>query len=368
MANQLTFSEPNVIKVFSGSGYDYCEFSTLMLMAARGDESLVKRNTASDKIRKVMREAYGIPDGADRKAIHKAIRRCPAIMYEIVEEIVPNMLISGWGNNPFFNEYVEIRNLANGTKNDFQVEDETILTVSEFSGNHHDIMRQRLGEGKHFSVKTSWYSVKIYAEYEQFLNGDIDWVKFTTKVAEAFNKKINDVLYSSVMAAGDKVLPTSQFVKTGALSAATKDDFLTLIEDVQAATGNEVVIMGTKSALSKLRNMADVNWISKEMKDELYNTGRLGLFEGTKLAEIPQVFAPNDTTKKLVDNSKLLIMPMSTEGTKFIKLVMEGDAQVSESTDKDKNIDMTITYEYAQRMGIATVIGKKFGTWNITAA
>lgn len=363
---KIIFSEPNLTQVFSK--YDYGEFSTLMYMAAMEDESLVDKKSANDKIRKVMWEAYGLPEGSSRKAVHNAIRRCPAIMYEIVEEFVPNMLISGWGANPFFNEYVEIRNMANNQKNDFYVEDETILTVSEFSGNHHDIMRQKLGEGKHFSVKTSWYVVKIYAEYEQFMNGDIDWVKFTAKVVEAFNKKINDLLYASVMAAGDKVLPTNQFVKTGALSAATKDDFLTLIEDVQAATGNEVVIMGTKSALSKLKNMADVSWISDGMKDELYNTGRLGLFEGTKLAEIPQVFAPNDTTKKLVDNSKLLIIPMSTEGTKFVKLVMEGDAAVSESTDKDKNIDMTIPYEYAQRMGIATVIGKKFGTWNITAA
>ena len=113
--------------------------------------------------------------------------------------------------------------------------------------------------------------------------------------------------------------------------------------------------------------MSDVDWISTGMKEELYNTGRLGLFEGTKLAEIPQVFAPNDTSKKLVDNTKLLIMPMSTDGTKFIKLVMEDDAQVSENTDRDTNMDMTITYEYAQRMGVATVIGKKFGTWTITA-
>lgn len=365
MSNKILFSEPHVNEVFTK--YSFSEFSTLMLMAAKGDESVVDRKTASDKIRKVMYESYNLPVGATRKQVRNAIRRCPAIMFEIVEEIVPNLLVSGWGENPFFNQFVEIRNMANGSKNEFTVEDDTILTVSEFSGNHHDIFRQRLGEGESFSVKTSWYGVKIYAEYEQFMNGDIDWVRFVEKVTEAFNKKINDVLYTSVMASGDKVLPTSQFTKTGALSASTKDTFLTLIEDVQAATGNEVVIMGTKSALSQLRKMADVDWIGQDMKNELYHTGRLGLFEGTKLAEIPQVFAPNDTSKKLVDNTKLLIMPMSAEGTKFVKLVMEDDAQVSESTDKDKNKDMTIEYEYSQRMGVATVIGKKFGTWKITA-
>lgn len=363
--SKILFSYPTANQAFAK--YDYNEFSNLMLMAARKDESVVNCKTASDKIRKVMYEAYGLPEDADRKQVRNAIRRCPAIMFEIIEEIVPNMLISGWGENPFFNEFVEIRNMANGQKNDFYVEDETILTVSEVSGNHHDIFRQRLGEGEHFSVKTSWFAAKIYAEYEQFMNGDVDWVKFTNKITEAFNNKINALLYEAVMAAGDKVVPTSQFVKTGALGSATKEAFLELIEDVQAATGDEVVIMGTKSALSKLRNMADVNWISTDEKSELYRTGRLGLFEGTRLAEIPQVFATNDTSKKLVDNTKLLIMPVSSEGTKFVKLVMEGDAQVAENTDKDKNMDMTYSYEYQQRMGVATILGKKFGTWKITA-
>lgn len=34
------------------------------------------------------------------------------------------------------------------------------------------------------------------------------------------------------------------------LSSTTKDEFMTLIEDVQMATGDEVVVMGTKSALA----------------------------------------------------------------------------------------------------------------------
>ena len=86
---------------------------------------------------------------------------------------------------------------------------------------------------------------------------------------------------------------------------------ITLIEDVQAATGNEVVIMGTKSALSKLNAITNVDWISNSMKEERHTTGRVGIWEGTRLVEIPQAFAPNDTSKKLVDNTKLLIMPVA---------------------------------------------------------
>ena len=194
--------------------------------------------------------------------------------------------------------------------------------------------------------------------------GRIDWAGFVQKIYEAFDKKINDMVYASVMAAGEQVLPTSQFCKTGKIEAATKDELMTLIEDVQMATGDEVVIRGTKSALAKLSNLEDITWVSDAMKNERHTTGRLGLFEGIRLVEIPQRFANNDTTTKLVDNTKLMIMPVADN--KFIKIYNEGDAQIKEVSDGTTNMDKTIEYEDQLKMGIATIIGKKFGLWKIT--
>lgn len=81
--------------------------------------------------------------------------------------------------------------------------------------------------------------------------------------------------------------------------------------------------------------------------------------------EIPQAYAPNTTSKKMEDNSKLLIMPVADN--KFIKFVNEGDAQFYENTDPSVNMDMTITAEYQQKMGMSTVINRKFGQIKITA-
>lgn len=195
--------------------------------------------------------------------------------------------------------------------------------------------------------------------------GRVDWAGFVQKIYEAYDKMVNDMVYASVMAAGEKVLPSSQFCKTGALTSATKEEFMTLVEDVQAATGDEVVVMGTKSALSKLSALEDINWVSNNMKEERHTTGRLGIFEGIRLVEIPQRFATNDTTVKLVDNTKLLIMPVADN--RFIKIYNEGDAQVKEISDGNTNMDKTIEYEYQIKMGISTIIGKRFGMWNITA-
>lgn len=195
--------------------------------------------------------------------------------------------------------------------------------------------------------------------------GRVDWATFVQKIYEAFDKKVNDMVYAAVMASGTKVLPADQFNKTGALGEATKEDFLELIEDVQAATGNEVVIMGTKTALSKLNSMTDVDWISASMKEERHTTGRLGIWEGVRLVEIPQAFAPNDTSTKLIDNTKLLIMPVADN--RFIKIFNEGEAYIREISNGDTNMDMTMEYEYQMKMGVATIVGKKFGMWTISA-
>ena len=191
--------------------------------------------------------------------------------------------------------------------------------------------------------------------------GKVDWAGFINKIDEAFDKKVNDMVYAAVMAAGDKVLPTSQFTKTGTLN---KDTLITLVEDVQTANGVEAVIMGTKTSLSKLTALADADWISNSMKEERNTTGRLGTWEGVRLVEIPQSFAPNDTTVKLVDNTRLLVMPLADN--KFIKIYDEGEAQVKEVSDGNTNMDKTIEYEYQQKMGVATIINRKFGQYKMS--
>ena len=357
----MKFTNSEVRCIFDND--KYANFSQLMIDAAKNEVKQYTKAEANDKIREVMFKVLGVEEGCSRKELRRAIRRHRQDVFEVIEETVQNLLVSGWGENPFFNEFVEMKSMALGDTNEFYVPDEVILTVSELSGNHHDIIRQRLGAGKTFPVKTSWYGVKIYTEYEAFMSGRVDWAGFIQKIYEAFDKKINDMVYASLMAAGDKLPNNAQFNKTSPLSAETKDTLITLIEDVQAATGNDVVIMGTKSALSKLTALSDVAWISNEMKEERHTTGRLGLWEGTRLVEIPQRFAPNDTTTRLVDNSKLLIMPVADN--KFIKIYDEGDAVITENTDHAVNMDMTLDYEYQQKMGVATVIGKYFGVWTI---
>jgi len=278
------------------------------------------------------------------------------------------MLTSGWQDNEFFKDFVEIKNLALFDTNEFETEDHTVLTVGKREGNHWNLDRQRLGLGETFRVPTYWVGLAVYEEFERVMMGRADWAKLVNAIYEAMDAYVNELVYNAVISAGSQVLPGSdQFYKTAALEAAVHDTFVEMIEDVQAANrGAEVVIMGTKTALAKLKNLADVNWIAKEDRTDHRNMGHVGIFEGTRVVEIPQVFAKNDTTTKMVDPNVLLIMPIVDN--KFVKLVYEGDARIKEVTDNKELQDMTYEFKYLTKLGVATLIGRYFGVWNAVAS
>lgn len=365
MIKFMEFSE-SIRNTFDNDETELQTFSRLMVDTANNavvEFSIDKANTA---IRNKMFAVLGLDVGANRREIRKAIRKHKVDVYEIIEDTLENMLVTGWGENPFFKEFVETQNYADGDRGEFYVADESILTISKLSGNHHDVLRQKLGFGESFTVKTDWYGCKVYAEFELFMAGRLDWANFINKVYEAYDRHVNNMIYRAVMDASDKLPNNSQWVKNIQLVAENKDTILTLIEDVQAATGKEVVVMGTKSALAKLSAIADVNWISDNMKEERHTTGKLGIWESTRLVEIPQVFAPNDTTKKMVDNTKLMFMPVGDN--QFVKLYNEGEMQIAEVSDGDARQDKTIEYEIQAKIGIAVVLSLRFGVVNIKTA
>lgn len=136
------------------------------------------------------------------------------------------------------------------------------------------------------------------------------------------------------------------------------------------ATGSAVVIFGTRSALSSLSAMANVDWMPNSAKEEYYqNGGLLGIWEGFRVAEIGQGLKRgaginSATVDYLVDNNQLYIVPVDVNN-KFIKIVNEGDAQISQVSDKDTNRDMSYEYQFMQKFGISVVFNTVFGYWNV---
>jgi len=366
MKNTFFNFSANVKDAFENDEAKYMGFSQLLGDYAKGIfESGISKADADKEIKNTFRLIMGVDEKATPKEIRRAIRKHKDEIYEVIEDTVDNLLTSGWQDNEFFHDFVEIKNLAMDDANEFQTEDKTVLTVGKLSGNHWDLDRQRLGMGETFRVPTFWVGLGVYEEFERVMTGRADWSKLVNKIYEAMDDYVNELVYKAVISAGTQVLPGSdQFYKTATLNTAAKANFITMIEDVQAANrGAEVVIMGTKSALSKLYDISEPTWLSEDDKKDRRNLGRLAIWEGTRTVEIPQVFAKNDTKTKMVDSNVLLIMPVADN--RFVKLVYEGDSQLKEVNDNTENNDMTYEFKYMTKLGVGTIIGRYFGMWKL---
>ena len=136
------------------------------------------------------------------------------------------------------------------------------------------------------------------------------------------------------------------------------------------ATGSDVTIFGARTALSSLTGMADVNWVTDEMKkDYQANGGILGNWEGFSVAEIGQGLKRgaginSASVEYQLDTDRLYIIPTSV-ANKFIKLVNYGETQISQVTDRDTNRDMSYEYELLYKMGINVILNTVFGVWEI---
>lgn len=319
-----------------------------------GQYSMEDSNKA---IRDYFATELGIPEGAKANEIRKIMRYNDKKirLFEIIEETVENLLVSGWTDNEFFNRFVEFRNLPLGDENLFYVPDESILTVSEFSGDHNDLRRQKLGAGREYKVTVRDYGIKVYDEFIRFQAGIIDWANFTNKMYEAIDKQINDQIFEAFMGL-DTIVPAG-FGVTGALD---QQKVIDLAEAVRTATGEEVLIAGTRTAISKLMGLTPAGWISNGMKDERNTTGSCTMFEGIETMVVPNVFEQGTTVPKY-PNNKLYFIPKSD--AKPIKFVYEGDIEYSEDTDKLTRKDQTVEAMIQYKAGLATVFGKYFGTY-----
>lgn len=267
----------SIKNAFDNNEENYMNFSKLMVDAAHGNPDGVTPKQANDKIVEMFRKVIGVDEHATKAEVRKAIRRNQTAVFEIIEEVIDDMLVSGWQQNPFFREYVDVRNMAIGDKNEFYVPDKSVLSVMKVSGNHHDILRQRLSSGKTFSVETSWIGLKVYAEFERMMTGVENFATLVSKITEAVDRYINEALYEALMGVGSTL--GAQWYKSSAISEATAETLRTLCMDVGIASNSEVVIMGTRAALASVYALNNVDWASSEMKNEKYLTGKFGLID-----------------------------------------------------------------------------------------
>lgn len=373
----LYFSTDHLRKVFAEEG-KYEAFHNLCFDLNHGNKIYeydengigreISRHEANQAVRKILMEVCELTeeDLKSKKRRDRMIQKHHDELFELIEEDIEFKVVTGLQADEFFNQYVEYRNIALGDDEEYWTTDpEMPFIVAEIGNGLHDLTMQHLTVGTPFRVHTKTYGIKVGKDIDMILLGRIDFTRLTDKISEAFVEKIKGMIFTEFYNAANKLPNPTQFKKSGTLSSSTKAAFDDLLENVQMANGGaEVVIVGTKTALKKLNDLSDVNWRAVSMKEDVARMGRLGTYEGTDLIEVPQRFALNDVTTKIIPNDKLLIFARGQE--KMIKFTDRGEIQIVEKGENKADLaDDFRTYEVQREFGVGTVLTMYFGQWTL---
>ena len=320
--------------------------------------SVVDRENA---IRDKFFEVLGVEGYEDKKAFRKALRRHKIETYEIIEEVVENVLANGdYLRDAFVQQFVEVRNLALGDENRFYIQGEVALQVAEFSGSHFDLKRQRLDVGDHFFVTMKDYGIKVYEYAERIAAGRVDFATIVNEIAKAVDRKMIDVAEATFVKAIEKT--PDAFKIAGVSNETPVEDILEVAQHVEAANGTTAVLLGTKVALRKLNGIRDIAMTSDNMKDQLNQTGMIPVFEGLQCAELKQGHKLG-TFDFVMPDDKIYIL---AGDQKPVKIVLEGETETKEISDGTTNPDGTQEQVIRYKMGAAIIYGGVIGLIELT--
>ena len=326
----------------------------IVKLAVDSYKGKVAGNFSQSDSMEVLRKALVDANNGSTKLDYKAIRdgKCNGL-FSIVEEIIQKIVVEGLTGNEFFMQMVDYRNLALGDENEFVVPDNSLFTVSDIAEGTQGIRRQRLNGATTVTVKTQLKAIKIYEELNRVLSGRIDFNDFIARVSKSFTNKTKEDIYTAFQGSFSSLPAT--FAQSGSFS---EDGLITLIEHVEAATGEDATITGTKAALRKVTQAT----ISDSAKEDIYGMGYYGKFNGTPMVAMKQVHKTGTYDFALTDNDIYVL----AGNTKPIKFVTEGDSMIITGNPIDNQM-LQQEFLYTDRYGVGVIINSMYGIFRISA-
>lgn len=320
------------------------EITKLAVDLYRGQVTEFSKENATEVLRKELIELNG---GSD-KITPKSFRKHPEL-FEIMEQALDILIVEGLTDQ--FDDFVETIQLEWGDTRVFTLEENRLFDVAVVTNGNGDIRRDRLDVGE-FTVKTQTMAVGIYEEFHRLLAGRVDWTKLVDNVARSYNNKIKVEIYNALYNSFDKLSAT--YGQSGSFTEAKLRD---LIAHVEASTGMEAVIMGTKQALGKITNAT----MAESLKENKAKLGYIGHFEGTGMIEFKQAHKPG-THEFAIDNNFLIVTPKTPD--KMVKLVLEGDSIIQETQENTRK-DMQKDYVFIKRAGVGVISTSQYGIYRL---
>lgn len=332
-----------------------------VVMPANFSEGDVR--TPDEAISDAFLQVMGLTQEASIKDVQLAFRKEEVRLgvFAIIEEVLREGIVTEAWRRPFFDQFVETRSQARGDVTKFYVESRQELVVSRVSKDGHvSLDRQRFTEGEEVDVKTATYAIKVYEHLARIILGRADWGKLVMALQEAVEKDIADRCYGAFATMIAQV--PNVFKYEGSYNKAK---ILEAIRNVKMASGaTSVTLVGTELALSKLE---DKDVFNDDRKNELYNTGKLSMFYGNRLMELPQAIKQGGFSatalELLMDDTQIFIIPDNVG--KPVKMIVE--PELLDINESGVRVDDTVEFAVRYTQGVTVLTSAFVGLIKITA-
>lgn len=200
-------------------------------------------------------------------------------------------------------------------------------------------------ESEAFEVRTSAIGGAAQIGFEEFLDGRVNFAEVVKIVMDGMDELIYKEVAAALKASINQLPPANRAAVAG-WDEATMD---TLIM-IASAYGTPTIYCTYEFAVRMIPQEA---WrYTEAMKTELWNTGRLASYKGTKVVILEQGFEDETNSKKVIDPGYCWIIPTGAD-MKPVKIAFEGGTIVDEVTNHGDN---SREFQVYKKVGVVAML------------
>ena len=263
---------------------------------------------------------------------------------ETLDEVLPKKVIEQ------YDQFAEVRTFAQGDKPIFRRKLNTRARAKQFVtrvglNGKYEVFKLGPSEDECFEVRTSAIGGAAQIGFEEFLDGRVDFAEVTKIVMDGMDELIYKEVAHALKASINQLPPANRVAVAG-FDEASMDKLIM----IASAYGTPTIYCTYEFAVRMIPQEA---WrYTEAMKTELWNTGRLANYKGTKVIIIEQGFEDETNSTKVIDPGYAWVIPTGADG-KPVKIAFEGNTIVDEYNNPG---DRTREIQVYKKVGVVAML------------
>ena len=277
-----------------------------------------------------------------------------SMIEETLDEVLPKKVTQQ------YDQFAEVKTFAQGDKPVFRRPLNTRARAKQFVtrvglAGIYEVFKLGPAEKESFEVRTSAIGGAAQIGFEEFLDGRVDFAEVTRIIMEGMDELIYKEVAAALKASINQLPPANRVAAVG-----FDENAMDRLIQIAAAYGTPTIYCTYEFAVKMIPNEA---WrYTEAMKTELWNTGRLASYKGTKVIILEQGFEDETNTRKVIDPGYCWVIPTGVDG-KPVKIAFEGGTIVDEFNNYDRSREVQVY----KKVGVTAILANNICCYVDTA-